>query len=172
MILLFHLEVHLWRCAHKRALMGQQKTSLEGSRQSTSRGCSGDQSTSTGSKGINLWNQTFSTFHIFLFWQHISCLQNPVWFKKTQTKQCHFLIIKREKKVCDEKVKDGIIDNTGASNKKLQKVTKSVITSSLSSTLNWTRGFLCFSKENCPRRVSWIKGSPPRNIVYVLHSFM
>lgn len=95
-ILFFHLDVHLWRCTHKRALMGQQKTFLEGSRQSTSRGCSGDQSTSTGSKGISQWNQTFSTLHIVLFWQHISCLQNPVWHKKIQTNQCHFLIIKRE----------------------------------------------------------------------------
>lgn len=35
--------------------------------------------------------------------------------KKTQTNQCHFLIIKQEKKVCDEKVKDGIINDTGGS---------------------------------------------------------
>lgn len=35
--------------------------------------------------------------------------------KKIQTSQCNFLIIKREKKVCDEKVKDGIINDTGGS---------------------------------------------------------
>lgn len=58
------------------------------SRQSISRGCSGDQSTSTGSKGSHQWKQTFSIFSS----SDNTCLQNPV-FKKKKQKPKQIIVI-------------------------------------------------------------------------------
>lgn len=57
----------------------------------------------------------FHTPLFFLLKTYFMPSESSMVLKKNQTNQCHFLKIKRENKVCDEKVKDGIIKDTGGS---------------------------------------------------------
>lgn len=105
---------------------------------------------------------TFSMLHILLLRQDTSCLQNPVWFSFFGIKGSFLYNLTRE--VCDERIKDGIINDIGGSlsSGNQKKIAKSFTVSFLSSTLNmrgWSVSLRIIAQEGF---LSWIKVSPPQ----------
>lgn len=97
----------------QKGLYGQQKTFLERPDKVYPEGAVETKAQVQEAKEVISENRLFPYFPLLT--THAFRIQYLKKKKKTQTNHCHFLIIKCEKKVCDEEVKDGIINDTGGS---------------------------------------------------------